>query len=185
MPKKRVAKATTSTKPRTEPPQPPAVTPVLIPQATGGALMAGGQGQGGRPKEVLRRKCREEILSRKGIEFVAGVMDGTETEEQVVTVGSGKDARLVLRDVKPKIKDRLYAFELLSDRGFGKPDQAVQIEDERPRPTGEETMARIMELLPRVVAVLPIERQRLAELLAQRRQVEVLVQGKDVTPQRS
>lgn len=143
-----------------------------------------GNAGGGRPKEVLRRKLRELVDTRNGHEFVANVMDGTETEDVLVTVGSGKDATLRLEQQRPKIRDRLLAYELLMDRGFGKPDQAVQIEDERPRPTGEETMARIMELLPRVVAVLPIERQRLAELLAQRRQVEVLVQGKDVTPQR-
>ena len=53
--------------------------------------------------------------------------------------------------VRAKIRDRLYAFELLMDRRFGKPEQGVTIEDERPRLTGEETMARIMELLPRVI----------------------------------
>lgn len=158
----------------------------MLPQPQGGALMAPGQGQGGRPKEVLRRKCREALVGGEGEEhgvtFVARVMRGTETEDVTVTIGSGKDARTEVVPVRPKLRDRLYAAELLMDRGYGKPDQALQVEDDRPRPTGEERMARIMELLPKVIAVLPVDKRELGRLLAQRRQVELLVQGRDVTP---
>jgi len=149
-----------------------------------GALMVGGvpgnAGGSGRPKEVLRRRLRELMEARKGHEYVADVMDGTAIEKVAVTVGSGKEARVELVEVPCKTRDRLYAYELLRDGAYGRPDQAVQVEDERPRRTGEEIMARIMELLPRVAAVLPIERKELARLLSQRRQVEVLVQGREI-----
>lgn len=144
--------------------------------------MAPGQGQGGRPKEVLRRLCRELVTERKGLVFIADVMDGTYSESIAVTVGSGKDARVEVVQVPAKARDRLYAAELLLDRGYGRPDQALQVEDERPRPTGEETVARIMALLPRVVAFLPMDRKEIARLFAERQRVELLVQGKDVRP---
>ncbi len=153
-----------------------------------GALLAGGMpgnAGGGRPKEILRRRCREEIESRKGIEYVASVMDGTAVEKVPVTVGSGKDARVVLVDVSPKTRDRLYAYELLMDRGYGKPDQALQVEDERPRRTGEEVMADIMEMLPRVLPLLPVDRKEIARLLGQQRAIEVLVSGQPVKDGRS
>src|ERR1043166_2652457 len=91
----------------------------LVAQSHGGALLPGGTGAGGRPKEVLRRRCREEIESRNGIEFVGRVMDGTETEDVQVTVydANGK-ATTEIRQVRPKMRDRLYAFELLADRGY-------------------------------------------------------------------
>lgn len=159
----------------------PAKTPA--PQPHGGALMVGGvpgNAGGGRPKEVLRRRCRDEIETRGGIEFVGRVMDGTETEAVTVTIGSGKDAHTEVVRVPAKIRDRLYAAELLLDRGYGKPDQGLTIEDERPRPPGEEVMARIMELLPRIIATLPVDRQEIARLLEQRRQIELLVSGREV-----
>jgi hypothetical protein len=152
----------------------------LITQAHGGALLPGGTGAGGRPKEILRRRCREEIETRKGIEFVGRVMDGTETEAMTVTVGSGKDAHTEVVQVPAKIRDRLYAFELLMDRGFGKPEQGVTIEDERPRRTGEEVMAHILELLPRVIATLPVDRQEIARALEERRRIELLMSGQQV-----
>lgn len=100
----------------------------LVTQPHGGALGVGGTGAGGRPVEVLRRKCRAEIETRKGIEFVAGVMDGSETEDVVATSGKGKDAVTEVVPVRPKIRDRLYAAELLLDRGYGKPPQTLEVE---------------------------------------------------------
>jgi len=111
---------------------------------------------------------------------VGRVMDGTESEAVTVTVGSGKDAHTEVVQVPAKIRDRLYAFQLLADRGYGKPDQAMQIEDERPRRTGEEVMADIMEMLPRVLPLLPVDKQEIARLLARQREIEILVQGKEV-----
>ena len=82
--------------------------------------------------------------------------------------------------VRPKLRDRLYAAELLMDRGYGKPDQGLTIEDERPRRTGEEVIAHIVELLPRVLPLLPMDRKEIARLLGQRRELEIVLQGKEV-----
>ena len=176
---KRKPRATTAAKAETSV-QTSVVVRSLVTQPQGGALLPGGTGAGGRPKEVLRRRCREQIETRGGIDFVGRVMDGTETEDVTVTIGSGKDARNEVVQVRPKLRDRLYAAQLLMDRGYGKPDQALQVEDETPRLTGEETMARIVELLPRVLPLLPVDKQEIARMFAQRERIELLVQGTHV-----
>src|SRR5437773_12359507 len=101
-------RATTMPKAKTSVQTSVAVKP-LVTQPHGGALLPGGTGAGGRPKEILRRRCREEIERHKGIEFVGRVMRGTETEDVTVTIGSGKNARTEVVQVRPKIRDRLYA----------------------------------------------------------------------------
>ncbi len=165
----------------------PMKTPTPRPDGHGALMVGGVQGNagGGRPKEALRRLCREIYAGRTdeeqhGAEFLGKVMRGTETEDVLVTVGSGKDAVTRMEPMRPKIRDRLLAAELLADRGYGKPEQAVQIEDERPRRTGEEVVADIMEMLPRVIAVLPVDKKEIARLLEQRRRIEVLVSGQQV-----
>lgn len=145
-------------------------------------MLAGGTGAGGRPVEEFRRQCREAIATAEGIAFVQRVMEGTETEDALVTVGSGKHALVRLEQVRPKIKDRLLAFELLADRGHGKPPQEVKLSDERPRATGEALVARLLELLPMVIPALPMDRKVLGRLLQEQRQIEVLVQGREVKP---
>ena len=149
-------------------------------QEHGGVLVRGGTPGIGRPKEVLRRACREAFTDKAGVAFVAGVMAGEVTESVTVTVGSGKDAHAEVVQVPPKIRDRLYAPELLMDRGYGKPDQALQVEDDRPVLTEQERVARILELLPRVLATLPIDRQELVRRLQERHRIEVLMSGKQV-----
>ena len=80
----------------------------------------------------------------------------------------------------PKVRDRLYAVQLLAEHGHGKPPQDLQIDDARPRLTGEALVARVLELLPLVIAVLPVDRQEIARLLEQRQQVEILMSGQQV-----
>lgn len=164
----------------------PAKTPA--PQPHGGALMVGGvpgNAGGGRPKEVLRHAMREAFTEKKGVRFIAGVMAGEVGEKVVVTTGVGEDARTQVVTLPAKIRDRLYAAELLMDRGYGKPPQELTIEDDPPRRTGEEVMAHILELLPRVLPLLPLNRQEIARLLARRREIEVLVSGKQIKDGRS
>lgn len=173
-------------------PRAPTVSKVKTPKKTPtprpdghGALMVGGvpgNAGGGRPKEVLRNAMREAFTDKKGVSFIAGVMAGEIGEKVAVTTGVGEHARTKVVTLPAKIRDRLYAAELLMDRGYGKPEQALDIKDPTPRPTGEETMARIMELLPRVIPMLPVDRKEIARLFARRREIEVLVAGKDVTP---
>lgn len=152
----------------------PAATPVLAPQPHGGALLVGGTNPGsGRPKDVWRARVRGALESADGLGFLVRVVKG-EVHEQIVD----EDGAVV--DVPPKIRDRIVAANILVEQAYGKPPMDVKIEDERPRPTGEQVMARILELLPKVVAVLPMDRKELGRLLAERRRVEVLVQGKEV-----
>ncbi len=154
----------------------PAPSPApLVAQEHGGALRVGNPGNGGgRPKEVWRRRVREALEQAEGVEFLVRVVKG-EVVEKVVD----EDGQVV--EIPPKLRDRIIAANILIEQAHGKPPQEVTLEDERPRPTGEQIMARILELLPRVVAVLPLERKELARLLAERRRVEVLVQGKEIT----
>ena len=149
-------------------------------QEHGGVLVRGGTPGIGRPVEAMRRACREAFAEKQGVQFVARVMAGEETEDVTVTIGSGKDARTEVKQVRPKLRDRLYAAELLMEHGHGKAPQEVKIEAKRPRRTGEESIARIMELLPRVIPMLPAGRQEIARAFAEQRQIEVLVEGKEV-----
>lgn len=152
----------------------------------GGRLLGGvpgNKGGKGALKLELRDKCREQIWKHGGISFVGRVMAGKvkETIPMSVAIGGGASEIRIVR-VPPKIRDRLYAAELLMDRGYGKPDQHMTVEDETPRATGEQVMARILELLPQVLRFLPVDRKEIARLLAQRQRIEVLVQGKEVLP---
>lgn len=159
-----------------------------VPQPHGGALNAGGTpgNGGGRPKDEFRRHVRAAFAGKDGEEhgvtFLAKVMRGDETEDVMVTRGVGKDATVTVEQVRPKLRDRLTAAEMLMDRGYGKPDQTLQIDDDRPQRTGEQVMAHILELLPKVIPMLPVDRKEIARLLAERRQIEVLVQGKEIVP---
>lgn len=174
-------------KPRTAQAEIPVKLPVAQPH--GGAIHQGGvpghRGGSGRPKEAQRAKCREALNGRDneidGVEYVAGVMRGTETEDITVMVGHGDKAEQIVLKVRPKTRDRLYAFELLSDRGYGKPDQ-VESTPERPRLMGEALNKRILEMLPRVLATLPFDRKELARILAQRQRVALMVRGHKVSP---
>jgi hypothetical protein len=81
----------------------------------------------------------------------------------------------------PRIRDRLYAAKVLIEHGYGKPPREIQLEDAQPRLTGAQVMADIVELLPRVVAMLPADtREELARRLAEQRAIEGLVSGQEV-----
>lgn len=171
-----------SKKPEKPAPEVPAVPVELEAQPHGGALLVGsnyGNRGGGRPVDAFRAECREALTRAKGVKFLEGVIDGTEGEDIVVVV-KDKDGskQSVVVHVRPKIRDRLLAVELLADRGHGKPPQEVTIDDPGAYLSGEALMTRILELLPRVVAILPIDKQQLGKLFAQRRQVELLVAPK-------
>jgi hypothetical protein len=151
-----------------------------VPQPHGGALLPGGTGAGGRPVERWRRACREALERAKGLDFVVSVIDGTAVDEMIV--GDGEDARVL--QAKPNVRDRLYAVKLLAEHGHGKPPQELQIDDAKSRPTGEAMVQRVMELLPRVITMLPVDRQEIARLFKQRQMIELQVQGKVVKPEK-
>jgi hypothetical protein len=142
----------------------------------------GNKGGPGRPSHDLRVACRDQLWKRRGIAFLGKVMAGliTETVPMSISLGGNAGSEVRLVEVPVKVKDRLAAADMLMDRGYGKPDQHTTTEDTTPRPTGEQVMGRILELLPKVIASLPVDRKEIARLLAERRQVEVLVQGREI-----
>lgn len=137
----------------------------LVPQAHGGALIPGGTGAGGRPVEHFRRRCREAFEEADGLGFLVRVMKGEETDDVVSVIGRGADAQTVVVPVKPKLRDRLLAAELIVEHGHGKAPQKLEVEDGRAVETGEVVMARILERLPRVIGVLPVDKKALVAWL--------------------
>lgn len=125
----------------------------------------------GRPRNDWREACRAALEKADGLGFIAQVMSG----EAVQAVGVDKHGKPILR--RPRIRDRLNAVKLLLDYAYGKPTQDVQPEDEQPRVTREELMAHLMEMLPHVVATLPVDPKELVRLLERRREIELLMQG--------
>lgn len=144
----------------------------LVIQPHGGALLPGGTGGGGRPKEVWRRRCREALEQADGLGFLVRVVKG-EVRERVVD----DDGNVV--ETPPKIRDRIIAANILIEQAYGKPPLEIKAEDE-PRPAGEQVMARILELLPKVLPTLPVDQQEIARLLAERRRIELLMSGQQV-----
>lgn len=154
----------------------------MVPQEHGGALRQGGTGAGGRPKEDFRAKVREALEESGGLAFLVRVVKGEETDDVVVTIGKGADAVNMVERVRPKLKDRILATEVLIEHGHGKAPQEITLHEDTPRPTGEQLVARLLELLPRVIAILPVDKAEIGRLFAERKRVEIAVRGK-VKPQ--
>lgn len=153
----------------------------LQPQPHGGALLPGGTGAGGRPKDAWRKKINEALERSGGVELLVRVVNGEETMDVVTVNNKGEN---VVEKVRPDLRYRIMAANILIEQAHGKPPQEVKVEDERPRMTGEQAMALILERLPRLLPLLPIEKAEVARLLARRRQIEIVVgpdQAKVVT----
>lgn len=155
----------------------PEQTPVvaLVPQAHGGALRRGGNNGGGRPPEAHRRRFREALEEADGLGLFVRVVKGEETEEQVVTVGSGRDARTEVVQVRPRLRDRLYAAALLVEHGYGKAPQKLEVEAGAPEMTWDEAMATLVDLAPKMLRFLPAEQREIV-----RRRIAVATTGRRV-----
>jgi len=81
----------------------------------------GHRGGGGRPTNLVKEKCDKLIKDKKLLEWVASVAAGENVESKIEYV----DNKPVKVLVPAACKDRLHAFELLADRSWGKPAQAV------------------------------------------------------------
>lgn len=92
----------------------------------------------GRPNDWLREKCRELVRRDKIVEFLAEVANGSNVEQAVGSQGE-------VISIPASVRDRLKATEVLLDRGFGKPEQSVDmtVTDASERPTREELEAAI------------------------------------------
>ena len=76
---------------------------------------------GGRPPEWLIAECKKYVEKREIIKFLADVAGG----ENVREVQSGDGSEVV--GAPAEIRDRLKAAEMLLDRGWGKPDQSMDV----------------------------------------------------------
>ena len=94
-----------------------AKTTALVPQAHGGALLAGGKPGnrgGGRPPDLIRQRCRESFDKRIPI------------LEQIA------DDRLKKGSAQPKVRDRILALSELAKVGLGFGAQIVAAQVDTP-----------------------------------------------------
>lgn len=78
----------------------------------------------GRPPDWLKEKCKSLIDKNNLLEFVSRVANGE--ERQTVVVKNGPNESFT-EEIPCDTKDRLRAVEMLLDRGFGKPAQALEV----------------------------------------------------------
>jgi hypothetical protein len=52
-----------------------------------------------------------------------------------------------------------HTARILIEQAYGKAPTEIKLEDEQPRQTGEQVIVQIVEMLPRVVAMLPADRR--------------------------
>lgn len=71
----------------------------------------------GRPPNWFKAKCAAIVDKKKLLDFVGRVAEGLESDHRL--------SEGVVVELPASIHDRLYAVEMLCDRGFGKPVQAV------------------------------------------------------------
>jgi hypothetical protein len=74
----------------------------------------------GRPADWLKAKCREIVKNKKLVEFLGAVASGVDIDQSINENGE-------CLKIPASIKDRLRAAEMLLDRGYGKPEQAVAV----------------------------------------------------------
>lgn len=73
----------------------------------------------GRPPDWLKEKCQSAVDKNALIDLITRIATGEETEQHIT-----KDGDVV--DVAPSAMVRLRAIEMLLDRGYGKPTQALE-----------------------------------------------------------
>lgn len=85
----------------------------------------GGKREGaGRKPDWLKTKCAGLVDRNKLLEFVARVASGEETQTVVIKSGPQNSST---EEIPCDTKDRLHAVEMLLERGYGKPAQALEM----------------------------------------------------------
>lgn len=100
--------------------------------------------------------------------------------EEREVVGATKDGAPI--EGPPRLRDRLYAVELLAEHGHGKPPQKLEVESQPEQEPVEVVKQRVLERLPRLLAALSVEERQLLEWLQRGKVREVLVSGRKVDP---
>lgn len=74
----------------------------------------------GRPADWLKAKCRDIVNKEQLVEFLGKVAGGRNVDVSVTETG-------IRVSVPAKMRDRLFATTDLLDRGYGKPNQTIEI----------------------------------------------------------
>lgn len=82
---------------------------------------------GGRPPEWLKAQCAKAVEQADLIGFLRDVASGKPVKAFIADKMPGGSAKTVSLKVSADIKDRIHAAEILLDRGWGKPAQAVTL----------------------------------------------------------
>lgn len=100
--------------------------PALVQQPHGGALLSGGvpghKGGGGRPPDVIRKRCRESFDKR--IPILEQIAD-----DQLTDTATGKK---VVGKGKPRVRDRIMAIDQLAKVGLGGDTKIVAAQADTP-----------------------------------------------------
>jgi hypothetical protein len=92
----------------------------MLNKKTGQKINGGARPGAGRKPDWLKEKCKGLIDKHKLLDLLAKVASGDETEPRLT-----KDGEVV--DCPVGWHDRLHAIEMLLERGFGKPQQGVDV----------------------------------------------------------
>lgn len=99
----------------------------------------GGQPGAGRPLDWFREACREALGRSKGLKFMEDLAGGKEFPQ--LATGEGE-----VLPLPPSLKERREAVEFLTNRGYGKAEQPIEVNDVSERPTKEDLDAALRRL---------------------------------------
>ena len=110
----------------------------------------GGAREGaGRPPEWLREKCREH---------------GEDVLQFLIDVATGKNMEQVVNDqgetigVPASVKDRIKAAEIVLDRGYGKSEQKIEMNDSSQRRPSAEQLQAALECIEDIAKRVELEK---------------------------
>lgn len=107
--------------------------PKGAPKPEGSGKKKGTKSPGSGPKpEWLKTKCQKIVEDKELIEFLAAVASGEPFVEKCAIMNPDGNKGKVFEKTRESadVKDRLKAVEMLMDRGWGKPAQAVEVSGE-------------------------------------------------------
>lgn len=110
-----------------------------MPFKKGNKLAKGGAREGsGHPSDWLRSYCQDAIKKHKLFNFLVEVAKGEYTHYEFDSKGKKRAMKRCA-----EVKDRMKALEMISDRGFGKPVQDIELK-------GESASGNLIVVVPKV-----------------------------------
>ena len=110
----------------------------------------GNKGGTGRPPEWFKAECAKLASSEASLKFLSDCIKGAKIEPKCVYDTETKEMKTFLVPVHPET--RLKAWEKAADRGFGKPDQPVEVKippetDQERQERADRVARRMREIL--------------------------------------